>query len=115
MNQYYKNYLDIRYKIEKQEGGGVKHKKCEKNQIKISEYLEMLDQNKLDYKLASRISDFFKNTVKTGYDPENMHILEDSLMKCFIRMMATGKLTNGENIANIIMDINDANYLKWYN
>lgn len=60
---------------------------------------------------------FFKKAKNTSYHIANMHILEDLINTRFIKLIANNMYVDHKTvviIADKISQINECNYLKWY-
>jgi hypothetical protein len=86
-------------------------------QERIKFFLNRIENETVSIALVNEISDFFKQAVTKSYDTEHMHILEDKLATSFIANIAERKIidiTTIQNIASLIKNLNEEDYLKWY-
>lgn len=82
----------------------------------LDRYLKILEQEPISVELVEQIADFFERAIRWNYDVEQMHLLEDRLMRNLIDNTANGKISIDQirPIAIAIKKITDQDYLKWY-
>ncbi|XWV25208.1 putative ORFan [Tupanvirus deep ocean] len=113
MDYYYK-YKKYKNKYLQQKGAARTVQ--QQYEDKLLALTERVEKEVVSTQLVNEILDFFKLSVHKSYDPEGMHILEDSLMTKFISDVADKKIVepNIHQISVLIKKLNDKEYLKWY-
>jgi hypothetical protein len=114
MNYYYKyKKYKSKYLIQKGAAKDIDYQYDEK----LNQYIKRLNSEVITSQLVNEIIDFFKIASIKSYNVEMMHILEDQLSAQFIYNISNRQLTDMAiiiEIATLITQLNETDYLKWY-
>ncbi len=114
---YFNKYIKYKNKYEHLKQNAGSKSMAEQYSEKFDQLMKEIKKQNISIQIVNETIQFFKKFEIKNYDPERMHILEDTLMSKFISDLADKNISDLyvlQEIATLIKKLNDENYLKWY-